>query len=397
MSSISTPPNTLPKSRMGATGLTPYHDGVSALPLEWISRRMLAGTQGADRWLASQAAKNPNALQTLWNKRIHWALSKLGSWDVNGYPLASIPGYRHFFGDITMARAPMSVVFCWLYVITFPYREYLAIKRQQPGDLTKEIADVAVRDMTSFALLLFILDPTVRSLNKHLFQKLAQLPLVKGETLSYSEMKKSYIIESANQLRTLAADPATRNGLQKAVNELSDRGLSQQGYTNLQKHIAQFKQQVKQLLAKPQDAGIAQQAFNTLQGLDSHVIKAGQQAFETGNSPLATLANKVRSGYQYPQFLSYYANRFRVPADLLSLAAVIGLAGWLPMYLNDLMSRKAVKQFKKSHTKHESTPAGTLPAAQQENTATNQPAAFTHPRLNRNNSNSLVFSAFKTH
>jgi hypothetical protein len=333
---------------------TPYFANTPPLSGEGLSRRLLLGTQGADEWLKKQAAKNPSGLKQFANDRVHWALSKLGSWDVNGFPRANIPGLQQLFGDITMARAPMSVVFCWLYVVTFPFREYLAIRRQKPDDLTKETVDVAIRDMTSFALILFTLDPFVRWLNKYGLQKLAKLPLVHhGETMAYSQMEKAYVIRTPQQLMSLAGNEQTRRGLAQAVKELGDRGLGQHGFTDLQTAVDQFKQRMSEVMANPKSLPHAEQAFKTLSVLDDLVARAGKSAFagKPGDkaSALVKAADKVRNNYKYNQFLSYYANRFRVPADLASLAAVVCLAGWLPLALNNIFSLRAIERYKKNH------------------------------------------------
>ena len=335
---------------------TPYFATTAPLPGEGVSRRMLAGTQGADEWLKKQAVNKHAGLQKFINERLHWAMSKLGSWDVNGFPRANIPGLQQLFGDITMARAPMSVVFCWLYVVTFPFREYLALKRQKSDDLTKEVVDVAIRDMTSFALILFTLDPFVRWLNKYGFQKLAKLPLVHhGETMAYSQMDKAYVIRTPQQLMSLARDAKTRDGLAQAVKEMGDRGLSQHGFDELQTAVNSFKQRMAQVLANPKSHPLAEEAFNTLSSLDALVAKAGRNAFagkpgETSTA-LVKAADKARNSFKYNHFLSYYANRFRVPADLASLGAVVFLAGWLPLALNNLFSLRAIEDYKKNHQK----------------------------------------------
>jgi hypothetical protein len=360
----------------------PYWQDVKPTRWQKTAAQILQTPQGGDAWLANQLKQNPTAAKRFLLERLHWISQKLMAFDVSSSAMVDLPGLQKWLGTIPVTRATITILASWLYLFLFPTREILALKRQRPDDLTKEVNDVAIRDLTSFALMLYILDPLVRWFNRNVTSKMAQLPLVsKMETLSYTQLKQRYRIRSANQLAALAQHPDTRLGLKKALVELSDRGLSRHGFTGLQQGIQHFQTIGLQLLLHPKNNTLAQQTYQAMTQLNTLVQQAKQVASQTKNPGLLKAANHIMAKYNYNHFLSYYATRFRVPADLASLVAVVGLAGWLPMALNNFFSLQAVKRYQQTHVMplQPAGPLSGLIASNQTRQGKTIFAAFDHP------------------
>jgi hypothetical protein len=350
-----------------SASVKPYFEGVVPSAWQQAAKTTLMLPITTDNWFKAEMAKAEFAKDELGKdlsplkrfvlERLHWIGQKVGKWDISSVVKVNLPGISQFLGSVPVTRSTITVLALWLYGFLFPTREYLALKRQRPDDLTKETTDVAIRDLTSFALALYILDPLVRLINKNVSGKLAGLPLTEGmETLPYSEIAERYSIRSPQQLQTLLKSNALKAGIKKALNELSDRGLAAHGDTMLAEQVTRLKGLLTQAMATPDDMPLVKQAFDQLGHLNATVKQIAHQAVNNGNSGLLNKANKVLQSYNYQHFLTYYANRFRVPADLISLVAVVGLAGWLPMAINNFFSLRAVEKYKQSHPYDPSAP-----------------------------------------
>jgi hypothetical protein len=325
------------------TTITPYYASVPQSKTARLARHFLQMPQSVHQTLNNLEARHPN--QHFLMDRLRWLTSKTLDYDVRNFPKASFPGLKRWLGDVTLAQAPMGAMVAWLYFFTFPERMKIARQRQSPDDLTKETFDVAVRDMTAMALLLFVLDPVVRWTNRNIMQRLGGVKLVNHqEIIPYSEMRNIYGVKSPQSLRALMHHPDTQRGFRQAVSELTDRGLGKEGFKALEPAVAQFKTMVEKL-THPDQTGY-EDAFAQLKKLDELVQLAKRQGLETGNKRLLDKAFKLSQSYQFENFFAYYANRFRVPADLGAFALVMGLAGWAPLALTNALSKRAVEQYK---------------------------------------------------
>jgi hypothetical protein len=361
---------------------TPYYQSASPAPLAKLSRQVLTLPETADAWLKKELAKNPGPLKRFMQERLHWAANNLMSWDVNGFPKAVIPGLRRFLGDLTMTESPMAVMSLCLLGFTMLTRIEIAKKRERPDDLTKETMDIFIRDTTAMVLCLFLLRPFVRFLNRTVFQKLGHLPLVNGlNMVTYADMRQNLVVQSANHLKSLWQEPTLKKALTQSVQELNDKGLAKLGYTPLAQAITSFKQSALGALSNPSSVdhvGLYQQ----LQNLDKLLQQAKVHGAKTGNQPLVKAAFRIADNYKYTEFLSYFANRFRVPADLVSFFTVVILAGWLPLALTNLFSLRAVKKYQDAHKDDPIKPA--MPPKKNK---------AGHRLLNQH-PNSLAFAAF---
>jgi hypothetical protein len=287
---------------------------------------------------------------------------KFTDFDFREFPRVHFPGLKKVLGGVPFSEIPMGPLLVLLYLTVIPKRLEMAHRRQRNDDLTKESHDVLIRDMTSFFMLVFANPPFVRWMGR-LMRPLSGLPLVNQDgIIPYSDLEEIYALKSPEGLARLATHPDTRQGFQKALARLDDRGFEALGFSPQAEAVMRFKAAVAQAIQQPSGSEAAQQAFQQafahLEALDNGVQTAAQQAMtrlkQTGGmdelaQTLVQRASTTAKRFQYRNFLVNYAKGFRLPGDISALLMTCLLAGWAPLALNDYLSLRAVKKYMSTH------------------------------------------------
>jgi hypothetical protein len=291
-------------------------------------------------------------------KLFDFIVRKLTDFDFREFPKVEFPGLSKLIGPVPFAEIPIAGILTLLYLAVIPKRLEMAHRRERPDELTKEANDVWIRDMTSFFFLALALKPATRWFNATVMQRGAGLPLVNnGGIIPYSDMAEIYTLKSPQDLQLLATNPKTQIGFAKALQSLSDKGLSALGDIRLNTALDNFKSLVNTALKTPEQLEGFSLAFQQLKGLDALVKKASQKGIDQlavgvnqkQAKALVARAASIAKDFKYTDFLVHHAKAFRLPGDVASLAVTCIMAGWAPLALNDWFSRRAIGQFKKTH------------------------------------------------
>lgn len=239
-----------------------------------------------------------------------------------------------------LADIPKGAILLLLYPATVGPRLFRAWQRGRENNDYREMGDVLRRDLTAITLLIYALPAFVRALSGQM-QKLSKINLVDRKTdkvLIYSQFK-DFNIDNPKILQAIVAE---NNGtaLKKVVNALNDNGLSRFGHTAVADRLRQLKNAVGRLVdlhesgqATPENlAKHAEETFRHFTDADDAARHALTAAYEKGSPAMQDAAKGLQG--RVKGVLQNYAKVSRLPVDMISLAAVVGLTGFLPVWFN---------------------------------------------------------------
>ncbi len=264
---------------------------------------------------------------------------------------------------------PMGAMFVLLFGFTLIGRLKHAFDRAMGGD-KRELRDIAFRDLPTFLIILYMLEPLTNKIGKWL-QKFRGIRLLHGdEMLAYPQLKTNFQINSKNRLMSILQDSTNHKGVINAINKLLRNNNLTSGLKN---HLTEFKSLITNIIStagKADQAGLVrinealvEKAFHKVQTMDS-LLDA------TRKSMNQTFVQKITNGFigkniiPFNEMFSQYAKVSRVGADLLGFSIVIGLLGFGVTAFNKWLTEREFKELQSQR----SQPA-TQPKPQQPKTA----------------------------
>jgi len=318
-------------------------------------------------------------------------MRELTDYDYRSFPMVKL-GKLSF----SVAEPPKGALLFLLYIATVAPRLYRAYQRGKVNNDYREIGDILRRDLTTITLLAFALGPVVGSLSRitEKFSKIKLTDPVTKKVLGYSQFQ-NYYLHNADTLKALLHE-GNGQALVKAVNELTDRGLSAKyGEKTLDEKIKTIQASVKKLVTdyeahfktnpsakKEWPAHLNDAASKVFEHfVDAEKIRQNtlEQAKKGGSAEMSKVAEKLAG--EFKGVMQNYAKVHRLPSDWAAFTILVVVIGYLPMLFNSKyreirfnqkMAAKAAAEKKKhetppSHeqaTQNQTTPGSPLPYAQ---------------------------------
>jgi hypothetical protein len=290
-----------------------------------------AKTGGANQTLLRKYLLNP-ALNSF-----NWLVQKFVDYDYKNYVKV---------GKFQLSRPSNGAFAMMLFPFTIIPRLFQAIKRSENGDRS-EFYDILRRDIPTIAILLYALDPLQKFLTKQM-QKLTGVKLVGDEIYQARHATLSYSVDSEKALAAILREEGNKpHAVKKALDNIADRWLKalEPGSQEAGK-IHELKKTVAEMIeahGKKQTRTVDQlsaQGYKIVQWLEDW--KAGRL------KNLAQSSQKeIKNSFPAIQeFFARYAHTRRLPVDIFSFIVVCIGIGWLPVWFNDLWSRKKHAQGK---------------------------------------------------
>lgn len=249
-----------------------------------------------------------------------------------------------------LAEPPKGALLLLLYPATVGPRMWRAYERGKEQHDYREVWDVLRRDLTAITLFVYALPIIVRSLSG-MVQKKSHVNLLdkhSDQVLTYSQFK-NYYIENEKVLRGILAE-GNGQGLKKAVNALTDNGLSKllphkPEFANelkglkevVNKLVDSYKHNIPGHADSPEIQKLAAQAFSKFSATDDAAKKALTHAYEAGSRQAMNAARNLQG--EVKGVLQNYAKVRRLPSDMVSFAIIIGLIGWFPVWFNNVWNK----------------------------------------------------------
>jgi hypothetical protein len=277
-----------------------------------------------------------------------------------------------------IAEPPRGALLFLLYPCTVGPRLYRAYQRGRKENDYREVGDVLRRDLTAITFFVFALAPIVKGLSKVVenVSKVNLLDKNSGQVLRYSQFR-NYELDTPHVLKAILAE-GNGQGLRSAVENLSAKASGKD--TDLAKIIQKIRTAVcgvkdpvtgktkvpglveayENALAK-QDSKLplhirAKQALASIDNIDNvaediirnfksaDALREGleETARQAGATKLAGAAKNMQG--EFTGALKKYAKVRRLPSDVVSFLAVVGLIGWFPVWFNSVWNKR---QFEK--------------------------------------------------
>jgi hypothetical protein len=283
-------------------------------------------------------------------KKVGGFLKEAVTFDHNVFHNFSIRGKNLF----RVATPPMGIMLWYLYPFTIVPRLYRARQRGMENGQNdmRGFWDVLRRDGIAITFLMFLLHPLQYAMNRFIMEPLAGLRLVDrdtAETLPYARMK-NYRIDSPKALLALL-ESGNGKGVRKAVDLLSKRGLFEMGGEALKAEVEAIQQKMPGLIqqveqaAKGGDAAgrsktlaLAEEVFQHFENGENHLKDVLQKAKAVGEPKLVKLAEKLQG--EVKDVVVKFAERRRLPSDVLSILLCVVAIGWFPVWFNAQWNRK---------------------------------------------------------
>lgn len=280
--------------------------------------------------IANKAAKLPKTIQQKWPvKSMSSSLGQFFNNDYHEFPKLALGKLK-----IALAEPPRAALLLLLYPGTVGPRLYRAYERGKKNKDYREMWDVLRRDMTAITFFIFALAPIVKGLSK-IAQRISNVKLMDPKStsvLAYSQFR-NYDIDSHKALQAIMHE---ENGeaLFKAVHGLSEKNMPPKtGQINLQSQLKQLKASVQSIRGlKSLDEDQAKALYQKFLTLETNTTQVMEEAQKSGQEGVAKMAKSLQG--EFTGVLKNYARAYRMPADLVSFALVIGLIGWFPVWFN---------------------------------------------------------------
>lgn len=218
-------------------------------------------------------------------------------------------------------------------------RVYYAAKRGKKNNDYREIGDVLRRDIPALTAFLFLLHPLTTWLNKRKrgADGLDLIDPVSGKLLQFSQLK-NYRLDSALALETIVRE-GNGKGLAKAAALLSDYGQHQ----GLAKQVALVQKQLQELATLPASETdrirkLSQEIHPLLNKMEQVRAAEVKRLGKAGAKVPAHLKDSVLD------VVTRYGKMRLLPVAMLSLGACLVAIGWLPLWLNEMLTRKRFEQ-----------------------------------------------------
>jgi hypothetical protein len=302
-----------------------------------------------------------------------------------------------------VVEPPIGALVVLLFGFALSGRLFNAVARAADGD-RRELRDILFRDIPTFTLILFALNPMVRLMSQRL-EKLKGIQLVQnGKVFGYSELDNIYRVDSANRLKSILAKPQNTKGVLNAIdNSMKNPHLSPALKSMLGKYKDAVQDAIKIATNKgahsPEFEKAAHKAYKML-----NVMEISREGYlkQIGNGQ-ATATSKLIQKFttdfnnKVPTFnkmFSSYAKSSRVWANAVAFGIVIGLLGFGVTWFNKWFTEK---EYEKLTKQQNSKPEGAGNAEFDINAFLNAMQAGTAPAFqgNYHKPGSVNFQAFQ--
>lgn len=234
---------------------------------------------------------------------------------------------------------PIGALTFILLPCTVGSRLYYAWQRGREHNDYREIGDILRRDIPAITAFLFLLGPLTAWMNKQKRGKdgLDLIDPTTGKLLQYSQLK-NYRLDTVE-----AVEAVIREGNGKGFGRAIDRLEDYAKHSALKDDIARILKTGKELAAtNKNDLGKIRQLAEELQ-------PALQKAEKIRTSEVEHL---LKAGAKIPSHLrdsildivSRYGKTRRLPVDMLCFAITLGVIGWLPLWFNEMWTRKKYQE-----------------------------------------------------
>ncbi len=313
----------------------PSQDLVTRLlykPASWIFSR--------PDWIEERFVKTSPTMKGTGKEALMKFAAKLVNWDKWGFQKG-------------MASAPLGAACYLFFIVMMGAREFFAWQRGKAnGNDFRENKDILFRDTIAISLFVFGLDMITRAFNRQC-QKLAATGGLKlfetsgHEVLPYSRFA-NYRIDSEKALLAIIREGGG-DGLKRAYAKLQRSGLAEQGGEKVKARLEAILKALPDLVDKVNAAKGAPEAeaalladvrklFEHIQAGDEVLDKLLQRAKDTGFAKSIKAAEKVQNTFK--DAVVRYAQRRRLPSDILGFILVVLMLGWFPGWFNAWRNRK---------------------------------------------------------